>query len=156
MSRSSTLAFFHCPLPQGSSSSSSLASIPLQATPRSATSGRSKFSSPAAAPPRSTWPCSSYPSHQNSKPPPRPGVLAAQLWPCELVAGRSSRCSPQPHLHGRAHSFAAAAPSLAPFRRAQGVRLNACEGDVLLQPRRRSPGVCCFWRRPARDVVDPR
>jgi hypothetical protein len=32
MSRSSTLAFFHCPLPQGSSSSSSLASIPLQAT----------------------------------------------------------------------------------------------------------------------------
>jgi hypothetical protein len=52
MSRSSTLAFFHYPLPQGRSSSSSLASIPLQATPCSATSVRSKFSSPAAAPPR--------------------------------------------------------------------------------------------------------
>jgi hypothetical protein len=105
---------------------------------------------------RGKWTCSSYLSHQNSKPPPRPGVLAAQLWPRELAAGRPSRYSPQPHLHGRAHSFAAAAPSLAPFCCAQGVRLNACEGDVLLQPRRRSPGVCCFWPRPARDVVDPR
>ena len=33
------------------------------------------------------------------------------------------------------------APPLAPFRRAQGVQHNACEGDVLLQHCRRSLGV---------------
>jgi hypothetical protein len=36
-------------------------------------------------------------------------------WLRELAAGRPSRCSPQPHLHGRAHHFAAAAPPLARF-----------------------------------------
>jgi hypothetical protein len=40
---------------------------------------------------------------QNNKPPPHRGVLDAPLWPRELAVGRPSRCSPQPHLHDRAH-----------------------------------------------------